>query len=354
MELTRTRIFMIVAACVALVSAVLLAFSIPPSTSAADQTPKLQVDLYVRSEFVTAAYKVYGGGSSSKWVAKTIIKNVGKVPVENFHITYGIEGYCAESSSEDYPVILPGETVRDYCWPNFDPDKMAQINTKTPAELKVTYTYDGLDRPREDTQKIAFLGRNDFVWSSLPDEEVINWDDNYDNAPMLSSFVTAREPSVEQLSKSITAGMSTGSDDSDLEALRRVYVALRDAGFEYTTDTRTLWSKDCAQHIQFPVDTLQNRTGNCIDLSILFSSLLEASGVRTCLLLSEGHCQMGVWLSDSGSLIPIECTTVGDPEIGPGDAMQLAAETYEEQSNNGTYIIVDIERGWSKGMLPSW
>ena len=354
MNLTRTRMVMIVGTVVAVASAVLLALSIPHGSSAEDQTPKLQVDLYVVPEVVTAAYKVYGGGSASKWVAKTIIKNVGKVPVKNLHISYSIADYCKESSNEDYPVILPGQTVRDYCWPNFDSAMMAGINNLSPAELKVTYTYEGLDRPIEDTQKFAFLGRNDFVWSSLSDDDILTWDDNFDNAPMLSSYVTARDPTVEKLSKSITAGMSTGSDESDLEALKLVYTALRDANFQYTTDTNTLWSKDFAQHIQFPVDTLRNMTGNCIDLSLLFSSLLEASGVRTYLLLSSGHCQMAVRLSDSGSLIPIECTTVGDPNITADEAIQLALKTYEEQSANGTYMIVDIEDGWASGMVPSW
>lgn len=61
-------------------------FSLLP-TDKVDE-PQLAVDLYVRPQIITAAYKIYGDPGMTMWAARTIIKNTGKVPVRDFRISY--------------------------------------------------------------------------------------------------------------------------------------------------------------------------------------------------------------------------------------------------------------------------
>lgn len=49
-----------------------------------------------------------------------------------------------------------------------------------------------------------------------------------------------------------------------------------------------------SQRVKYPVDTLQNK-GNCIELSVLFASLLESIGINPVIMLmpNDGHCIVG-------------------------------------------------------------
>jgi len=304
-------------------------------------------------EVMTGIYKAYGGTYSNRWVARTLITNTGDVPVHNFQISYRIPTYCGETSVEDYPVILPGQTVRDYCWPNFNPDKMADITSETSAEVLVEYTYDGLEHPGKTSEKFSFLGKNDFIHTYLADADCLTFADTHDNATMLGAWVTARDPAVQELAKKITGGVYTGTDDGTYEALSQIYYTLRDWPFEYVSEPLTFWSREFAQHIQFPSETIANEGGNCVDLSCLFAAMLESVGVKTYLLLSQGHCQFAVVLPESGDIIPVEETFVGS-SASLQDAMDSAYETYEKQSAEGTYLFIDVEEAWEDGMVPSW
>ena len=105
--------------------------------------------------------------------------------------------------------------------------------------------------------------------------------------------------------------------------------------------------------MQLPKETIAYQGGNCVDLSVLFSALLEAVGVKTYLTLSTGHCQVSVELPEEGSIIPIEATLVDDPGATLQDAYDTGYSWYEEQSARGTYIYIDVEEAWAHGMVPA-
>ena len=222
----------IVAGAAAVVFAVSVAGLAVAATGPPEPDPS-QADIEVRvqtvPEVMTGIYKAYGGTYSNRWVARTLITNTGDVPVHNFQISYRIPTYCGETSVEDYPVILPGQTVRDYCWPNFNPDKMADITSETSAEVLVEYTYDGLEHPGKTSEKFSFLGKNDFIHTYLADADCLTFADTHDNATMLGAWVTSRDPAVQELAKKITGGIYTGTDDGTYEALSRIYYTLRDS-----------------------------------------------------------------------------------------------------------------------------
>jgi hypothetical protein len=342
-------------------AAVGLAFTIPsaqakqpvvPTTVPAQ--PTVQLDVTVVPEFMTALYKIYGGGFGDTWLARCTIKNTGEVPVKNLHISYAIPGYLDETSPEDYPLILPGQTVRDYCWPNFSPDLMAKINNKTPAELLVHYQFDGADRAREESAKFTFLGKNDFVRTSLPEDSWITFSDVNDNANMLAAFVTQKDPTIQAAAKKLTGGLATYTDKDAMSALEYVYNGIRDAGFRYVSEPSTYWTQNIGQHIQFPIDTINNEGGNCVDLSLLFSAMLEAVGVKTYLTLSTGHCQFAVVMPESKDIIPVEETMVDNPDSTLTDAIDSAYKWYQKESANGTFLWIDVEQAWQDGMVPSW
>lgn len=329
--------------------------------------PKLEVKLYPMEEILTCAYKSYGVDEASMYAAKTIIKNVGDVPVKNFRISYKIEGFCEWSSTEVYPVIVPGETVRDYCFPNFFEEKIKELTTKTPAELIMQYEYEGLDEPVVDTEKIFLLGKNDFVFTSLPEEDILTFADAFDNYPMLAAFVTPNEETVKSVANAIASGLATNTSDEDaLTAFLRCFQALRELGVSYIQEPESYWSERTAQYVQYPHETLSRKSGTCLDLALCMAALMEAVGIRSYVALIPGHAVPLIELPISGDLYAIESTFVDrefavshypgmvSAEVTPEECLSIAAEAITSAMEEGNYILVDIEAEWEKGMMPIW
>lgn len=331
------------------------------------EEPQLQIDLYPTEEILTCAYKSYGSGDSGFYAAKTIIKNVGEVPVENFRISYKIEGYCDWTSTEIYPIIIPGETVRDYCFPNFDDEQMKQLTTKTPAELTMQYTYDGLDQPVDDTEKINLLGKNDFIFTSLPDEDLLTFADAFDNYPMIAAFVTPNEELTKSLANSIAGGLETGMNDEDVYlAFLRCFDAMREMGVKYIQEPASYWTDRAAQYVQYPHETLSRTTGTCLDLAICMAALMEAVGIKSYVALIPGHAIPLIELPNSGDIYAIESTFVDQdyalshfpdvvsPEVTASECVDIAASEINQSMEEGSYILIDLEAEWGRGMVPIW
>jgi transglutaminase-like putative cysteine protease len=343
----------IVVVCALVFVGALIGLVVTLSASSGPAAPHLRVETYVIPEFMTAVYKAYGGSDPDRWLARTVIRNDGDSPVRDLRIEYSVAGYAGSTSVGEYPVVLPGQTVRDYCYPVFDGDQMAEIDSETPAELAVTYGCDGMDRPVTSSERFDFLGHNEWVRTGIPDDACLTFQDWHDNKDFLAVFVTHKEPTTQALAKRLTAGIFTATDDGVMDAVSAVYYGLRDTPFRYITEPESYWSDGYAQHVQLPRETIAYQSGNCVDLSVLFSALLEAVGVKTYLTLSTGHCQVSVELPERGSIIPIEETLVDAPDSTLQDAFDAGYSWYEEQSAQGTYIYIDVERAWEQGMVPS-
>jgi transglutaminase-like putative cysteine protease len=352
MRVSRSRLIMAVCALVFAGALAGLLFTLLPA-SGDEGAPRIEVTTYVVPEFMTAVYKTYSGGDPDRWLARTVVKNVGGSAVRDLRIEYQVAGYTQSTSVGEYPVVLPGETVRDYCYPVFDGEQMAAIDTETPAEIAITYRCDGMDQPVTKSERFDFLGHNEWVRTDIPMDECLVFQDYLDNKDFLAVFVTPKETSTQDLAKRLTGGIYTATDDGVLDAVSAIYYGLRDAPYRYVSEPESYWTEGFAQHVQFPRETIEHQGGNCVDLSVLFSALLEAVGVKTYLTLSDGHCQVSVELPEAGSIVPIEATMVDKPYVSLQDSYDSAYAWFEEQSAKGTYIYIDVEGAWSRGLVPS-
>ncbi len=332
-----------------------------------DGEARLDVSLHVREEILTAAYKIYGDDNQSFWAAKALVKNVGDTTVRDFRISYKIEGYCDWTSTEIYPEILPGQTVRDYCWPNLDDETVKAITSKTPAELTMRYEYEGLDKPVEDTEKIYLLGRNDFVFTDLAEEDIITFSDAFDNYPMIAAFVTPNQETVKSVANAVGSGLETNTSDEDVyTAFLRCFEVMRQLGIRYIQEPLSYWSSRTAQYVQYPHETLERASGTCLDLAICMAALMEAIGIRSFVALIPGHAIPVIELPGSGELFAIESTFVDrdytlshfpgetSPEVTAEECVTIAADEIAGAMEEGSYILVDIEDAWRRGVMPIW
>lgn len=351
MDASRKWLVVGVLAVVCALSAVGLVLTLKAPAKPPPEPPTVSVDLKVAPEVMPAVYKAYG--TQGLIFATSTIKNTGKEPIKNFQISYKIPGYVNAAGQETYPVILPGQTIVDWCYPTLPMKKMKAINSPTTGELDVTYTYDGSNGAKGTSRTFKFLSHHDWVRTSLPEGERLDFYDWLDNGYMLAAFVTKDDPDVNRIAKRMTNGMSTDSDDGAYTAANKIFNELYIMGIDYVSEPDSFWKED-SQSVQYPLDTLENGGGNCVDLSLLFASLFEAVGIKTELFLSTGHCQVGILMPESGDLYVIEETTVGDPNVEFGKAIDYGASTYNEQSASGTWYPIDVEWQWEQGMVPSW
>jgi hypothetical protein len=110
-----------------------------------------------------------------------------------------------------------------------------------------------------------------------------------------------------------------------------LFETLRLYGINYTIDPASSFielseNASALDSLNYPYQTLFYRGGDCDDLSILFSSLLEVLGVETAFITIPGHIYMAFdvgddkWLSGSADIIvlngrrwlPVEITIPAD------------------------------------------
>jgi hypothetical protein len=197
--------------------------------------------------------------------------------------------------------------------------------TRCEGQISIDYRFKGdeFSTSRTDTYEFAF--RNGMVW---------------DDDRSAACFVTARDPLILSTGKLLSNGadrMETGSLPEPIIKAAAVSAFVRSSGIRYTIDPTSPYSELSASngaidYLQYPSQTLSYAAGDCDDLSILYSALLESMGVSTAFVTVPGHIYIAF---DSGlseeefarfflgtresitrdgrAWVPLEVTTIDEP-----------------------------------------
>ncbi len=320
--------------------------------------PKLDLKIRYKRQIISAAYKVYGRPELKFWVAKTVIKNVGEVPIRNVEVSYSIEGFTDWSTPVKYDEIPPGGALVDLYYPML-PSKVATLTSPVPAKLHVKISYDkwGKRETIVETKDIEVLGVHDMVFSSIPPEEALpTFEDRFSNAPLLAAWVTPGDPVVREFSdlgNKLAGGAGAAlSDREAFKTMEGVWKALLKIGMSYKTEPEGYWTGKFAEYIKFPRDTILDGQGTCIDLTLMYASLLSAQGlVHTYIVLVPGHAFPIVRLPESGAMIPVETTTLNSG-ASLREAIQTAVYNWQNRFSKGPYLIVDVYSWQASGVTP--
>ena len=124
----------------------------------------------------------------------------------------------------------------------------------------------------------------------------------------IASFVMPNIPSVSNLLKRVsqileeTTGSSaiTGYQSGDKNIVRQqlaaVYSAIYEQNIAYVEIPASF--EVIGQRVRTPEEVLTHRIGNCIEMSVLYASLVEACGLHPLIIGVEGHAFVGVWLNE--------------------------------------------------------
>lgn len=123
---------------------------------------------------------------------------------------------------------------------------------------------------------------------------------------LLASFVTPNHPCLIPICKRASEILKSTSGSGDIDdyqstdllrvrqQVEALYQALAEQKILYATMPASF--EDRGQRIRLVDNILQNKIANCIDLSLLLCSCLEAMGLRTMIIVFQYHVIMGVWL----------------------------------------------------------
>jgi hypothetical protein len=134
------------------------------------------------------------------------------------------------------------------------------------------------------------------------------------------------------------------------DALQSIYVALKALSTKYSNITDSYFQN--WQHVRLASEVIAARSANCIDGSLLFSSVLELVGMEPVLIFKTGHAYVGVRAApDSPRIWPIETTAIGTADFE--DAFDFAVNSLAaDGKNDPKFRLVPVKTARGRGILP--
>jgi len=287
------------------------------------------------------------------------LENQESFPVSDVKVSLFMKQYMDAPKECNEPFELAGGEAREIDLLALFSDRLLEITEATKVATEITLSYRMKGRWYQETRSESVR---------VYDRNAMTWDDDRRAA----AFVTAKDPVVLALAKAM-AGMAREEGNravnGNLLTAMGIHKALELIGMQYTVDPKTPYtefSKTSGQtdYLQFPRQTLGYRAGDCDDLSILYSALLEAVGVETAFITVPGHIFMAFntglaseeaekLFSKPGDLvfqnetawIPVEATEYGKGFLA---AWQLGAKQWREHSLKEQAGFFPVHEAWEQ------
>jgi tetratricopeptide (TPR) repeat protein len=217
-------------------------------------------------------------------IGKALLKNKGSSPIENAIVVLFVKQFmdnpklCITIDS-----LKPGEEKEIPLYGLFT-DKVLDIteSAKVSVNIVIDSKMDGTPYRNENIQTLKLYDRNALMW---------------DDDKKAASFVTMKDPVVLRFSKNIVGmikdKLNSGINENLLMAMA-IHEALTLYGVRYAVDPSSPYAEYSKQklavdYLQFPKQTMEYKAGDCDDLSILYTALLESIGIKTAFITIPGH-----------------------------------------------------------------
>ena len=197
------------------------------------------------------------------------------------------------------------------------------------------------------------------------DKHRMTWDEH----ERFASFVTPKDTPIIDFARSVATQFKETKDESNLAAV--LFDSMGVMGFTYIQNpsdpyqislakTATTAKTDTVDYVQYPRETLERKSGDCVDLVAFYSTALESMGITTLALEvpdhllmmfstgisadADGYTMNDMYVIHDGMLwIPVETTVVGKPFI---KAWELGAANYYQWKDKGLTIL-DVHNAWN-------
>lgn len=359
----------------------------PPPPGGRPRLALLSFD--VNERVMGAVYKAYADRQRQKrqWTAKAVFANQGTATVEAVRVRFRAVGYSDWSPYDRHVEVAPGQTIVATFYPQLDA-KIAALRSPTAAAIEVEWTYRDAraqDVTLGESKPIQILGGNQFVLKrtlGAAGGGALETANLLENGDLLSAWITPEDPVVREFSTWATrraagaAAGQTADDSADLRILRAIWELWLDNDFAYqspgtfvqTTGRSAAgaflksYDETQIQTIRFPRDTIKDRSGTCLETTVLFASMAKAAGLREAgIVLTSDHA-LPFFIGGSGKTYAVESTMIGGGRAGANPAasfdqalargMAMLRMVQDAEYPGGAGVLVGMSRGRSAGVFP--
>src|SRR5664280_838271 len=290
----------------------------PRETAAAVTVDEITADYRYKGELITPLAHLYGASGTlalEDFVIVTV-ENKNSKPVK-IVVTSEITGYTDRAS--DTITIEAGATEEIRQSPRLTTTAIDGLNSQHQADLHVVVSYLESGQPRtvlDQTSPTLITSRRDFPWSIKGFTQQQSWQ-------LVVAMITPTDPSVNALiraaanydpNKIMTSGYDSAqdSDGTVWQRLSDIWQAeTNDYNLTYISTPITFASGQ-SQRIRLPGEVLDQSSGNCIELTLLYVSVAEAMGLQSAIIMIPGHAYVAIRLDDkNNSYYFIETTMIG-------------------------------------------
>jgi len=334
----------------------------------------LDIDIEKTTTLMPAAHNVYANEEAldgKYYLFKAKITNTSKNTLEDVTVRYRIPGYVEWTELDVIGEMFSGQTASVRCYPKL-PESIAEKMTESTEKAEIEITWDGAteDDMIEEEFRFRISNRSEYMFTNIPASEISGWADVYNNDALLACFVTPNDPIVQyytqNIQEKILMGEAASASKDPNEAvrfLRGIYNATLLSHMVYSGTKgvpETLQDVSAfSQQNRLPREVITGNTGLCLELSLLYASILSNAGLDPFIFLTPGHAYPGFRLN--GQYYAIEATGIGGEGLGKiasaeeafAAGMTQLKEFFEkEQMGDPRYTKVDIHMVNKEGATP--
>ena len=217
-------------------------------------------------------------------VGEVVLTNTEKYPLTNLKVTFDQAGFMdVATPTAAVPDIGPGESITVPLYAVFNKE-IFSMSGVTPLTGKVSVEYTLRSRTVSQSGPISY---------DLYDKNSLTWDDDR----KVAAFMTVGDSALANYTgylKQTCKDISNPGYSEAVQTAMQIYYGLTEIGCIYQRDP-TLSFEDAQGNdlvidsVNLPRDTLKKLSGDCDDLTVLFNSLLESSGIETAFVTVPGH-----------------------------------------------------------------
>ncbi|MEN6441750.1 MAG: transglutaminase-like domain-containing protein [Syntrophobacter sp.] len=322
--------------------------------------------MYIKEKVISGAYKTYAikDVPVPMWLAKTVFHNGTDQRISNLRVRYRVTEYSDWCAWRSHIAVDPDQTVVDLYYPILN-SNCAKLTSRAPAELQMEVEYTdpmGQKHQTAENKQLTMLDRHEFIFSDLTAEErTASFQDVVTYSHLLAAWVSRSDDVVARLASMANkkaGGVGASSNDENcVKVMNALYETMRAIHISYQhppalIDKNLSYDIKLVQSLQYPRDTIQKRSGTCIDLAILYAAMLNSVNIEPFLVVIDGHC-FPMARMPSGRLLPVEATGVGDgydKGMNFEQAVKSAMETWQKVNQSGRLVPVDVRQCWMAGV----
>lgn len=345
-------------------------FFVSPGSKSDD----MEIEVVKTSHIMPAAHNVYANKEAldgKYYLFKAKLTNKSGKMLEDVKVRYRVPGFIDWTDLEVIGEMYSGQSAVVLCYPKFE-EKITEKTTESRENVEIEVTWKGLDEDDTIEESFSFrmTNRNEFMFTNLPNEEISEWSDIYDNDVLLACFVTPNDPIVQYYTQNIQekilmgeAASVTKDPNEAVRFLAGIYQATLQSGMVYSGTKGTPSSlqdySQLSQHNRLPREVITGNTGLCLELSLLYASVLSNAGLEPIIFLIPGHAYPGFKLN--GQYYAIEATGIGGQGLGNIASVEQAFEQGMKQlqefmqyaqMGDPRYTLVDIHLANQNGVTP--